>query len=41
MGKKIGLVLDAADPRTLGEFWAFALDAYAERWLRASSTKPR
>jgi hypothetical protein len=25
VGKKIGLVLDAADPRALGVFWAFAL----------------
>ena len=25
MGKKIELVLDAADPRALGVFWAFAL----------------
>jgi hypothetical protein len=30
MGKKIGLVLDAADPQALGAFWAFALDYVEE-----------
>ncbi|HEY9497444.1 MAG TPA: hypothetical protein VIQ78_00280 [Terrimesophilobacter sp.] len=41
MGRKIGLVLDAADPRALGAFWSFALDAYAERWLREFDETPQ